>query len=66
MRFIDAMELISTGTFEPLGFSNSRAGPPRLTERSAISVISRTGSTSSFTRLSSPARSRVRMKSRRS
>ena len=66
MRFIDAIELISTGIFEPLGFSKSNAGPPPFTERSAISVISRAGSTCSFTRLSSPARSSAWMNSRKS
>ena len=38
-----AKALISTGIFEPLGFSNSSAGPPFFTLRSANSVISRCG-----------------------
>ena len=38
-----ANALISTGTSEPLGFSNSSAGPPDFTLRSANSVISRIG-----------------------
>ena len=35
--------LISSGCDEPLTFSNSSAGPPALTTRSLISVISRSG-----------------------
>ncbi len=46
MRRMLAKPLISTGTFEPFGFSNSSAGPPFFTERSANSVISSFGSTS--------------------
>ena len=61
-----AKALISTGMFEPLGFSNSSAGPPVFTLRSANSVISRCGSTSNGMRFSSPFFSRARMKSRRS
>ena len=53
MRRMLAKALMSTGTFEPLGFSNSSAGPPVLTERSANSVISRIGSTSKGMRFSS-------------
>ena len=42
------------------------AGPPALTTRSTISVISRSGSTSAATRRSSPSRSRSAIHSRRS
>ena len=66
MRRMLAKALISTGTREPFGFSNSSAGPCDFTERSANSVISRTGSTSNGTRFSSPCFSRAWMKSRRS
>src|SRR6185312_10513053 len=48
------------------GFSNSSAGPPVLTERSANSVISRRVSTSKGTRFNSLFFSSARMKSRRS
>ena len=41
IRRMLAKALISTGIVLPLGFSNSSAGPPRFTERSANSVISR-------------------------
>ena len=44
---------MSTGMRLPLGFSNSSAGPPFFTARSANSVISRTGSTSNEMRFSS-------------
>jgi hypothetical protein len=43
-----------------------RAGPPGLTTRSVISVISRCGSTSAETRTSSPSRSSSAIQSRRS
>ncbi len=42
IRRMLANALISTGMSEPFGFSNSSAGPPDLTLRSANSVISRT------------------------
>ena len=58
--------LISSGCSEPFGFSNSSAGPPALTVRSTISVISRSGSTSAETRTSSPSRSSSAIQSRRS
>src|ERR1700730_10159796 len=58
--------LISSGWLEPLGRSNSRAGPPAWTVRSTISVISRSGSTSTETRASSPSRSSSAIQSRRS
>src|SRR5215831_3825425 len=57
--------LISSGWLE-FGFSNSNAGPPALTTRSVISVISRCGSTSACTRTSSPSRSSIAIQSRRS
>ena len=38
--------LIRSGSREPFTFSNRSAGPPDLTTRSVISVISRSGSTS--------------------
>jgi hypothetical protein len=38
--------LIRSGSRDPLTFSNSSAGPPDLTTRSVISVISRSASTS--------------------
>jgi hypothetical protein len=50
----------------PLGFSNSKAGPPARSTRSAISVISSLGSTSTAMRFSSPIFSSCAMKSRRS
>ena len=58
--------LPSTGTSKPVGFSNSSAGPPLRRVRSQISVISRTGDTGVWMRLSSPRFSSSRMKSRRS
>ncbi len=58
--------LIRSGCCEPFGFSNSSAGPPDLTTRSTISVISRSGSTSAEMRRSSPSRSRSAIQSRRS
>src|SRR5436309_15002091 len=58
--------LPSTGVVWPLGFSNSKAGPPVLSTRSQTSVISSFGSTSARTRFSSPARSSCDRKSRRS
>ena len=58
--------LISSGCREPLTFSNRSAGPPALTMRSTISVISRSGSTSAATRTSSPSRSSSAIHSRRS
>src|SRR5919197_3262408 len=58
--------LISSGRSAPLGLSNSSAGPPALTVRSTISVISRCGSTSAETRTSSPSRSSSAIQERRS
>ena len=58
--------LIRSGWREPFGCSNRSAGPPALTVRSTISVISRSGSTSAATRTSSPSRSRRSIHSRRS
>src|SRR5437899_7123600 len=58
--------LPSTGITWPLGFSNSKAGPPALSTRLQTSVISSFGSTSARTRFSSPARSSCDRKSRRS
>ena len=49
-----------------IGRSNSKAGPPARSTRSAISVISRWVSTGSAMRLSSPSASSCPMKSRRS
>ena len=46
--------LISSGKRDPLTFSNKSAGPPALVTRSAISVISSSGSTSALMRLSQP------------
>jgi hypothetical protein len=66
IRRMLANALISTGMSDPLGFSNSSAGPLDLTLRSANSVISRTGSTSKGMRLSSPCFSKARMNSRKS
>ena len=66
IRRMDAKALIRTGIFDPVGFSNSSAGPPRLTERSANPVISSTGSTSKGMRSSSPCFSSACMNSRRS
>src|SRR6478752_10124907 len=58
--------LMSSGCSAPFGFSNRSAGPPALTVRSTISVISRSGSTSADTRTSSPSRSSSAIQSRRS
>ena len=58
--------LISSGCSEPFGCSKRSAGPPALTVRSTISVISRCGSTSAATRTSSPSRSSSAIQSRRS
>ena len=58
--------LIRSGSREPLTFSKSSAGPPDLTTRSVISVISSSGSTSAVTRTSSSSRSRSAIHSRRS
>src|SRR6266404_6513762 len=75
MRRSEPNWLISTGTpFAPFTFSNSSAGPPGrpyflaapLETRSAISVISSTGSTSVRILLSSPARSSAAIQSLRS
>ena len=55
-----------SGCSAPFGFSKSNAGPPALTVRSTISVISRSGSTSAETRTSSPSRSSSAIQSRRS
>jgi hypothetical protein len=58
--------LMSRGMREPLGFSNSSAGPPARVTRSVISVISRTGSISLAMRRSSPSFSSFAMNSRKS
>src|SRR6266850_6012801 len=58
--------LPSTGITWPLGFSNSKAGPPALSTRLQTSVISSFGSTSARTRFSSPACSSCDRKSRKS
>ena len=58
--------LMRSGCCEPFGFSKRSAGPPDLTTRSVISVISRSGSTSAEMRRSSPSRSRSAIHSRRS
>ena len=58
--------LIRSGCCASFGRSNRSAGPPALTVRSTISVISRSGSTSAATRTSSPSRSRSEIQSRRS
>ena len=47
--------LITTGSWEPLTLRKKSAGPPALTVRSVISVISRCGSTSASTSCNSPA-----------
>ncbi|RIH81657.1 hypothetical protein Mrose_03559 [Calidithermus roseus] len=56
---------MNTGKSRPFTRSNRRAGPPILTMRSAISVISSSQETSSRTRKSSPRRSRSSMKALR-
>ena len=56
--------LIRSGCRDPFGLVKSSAGPPALTVRSAISVISRSGSTSASTRTSSPSRSSSAIQSR--
>src|SRR5579862_7503944 len=58
--------LMSSECCEPCGRSNSSAGPPDFTVRSTISVISRSGSTSTVMRASSPSRSSSAIQSRRS
>src|SRR3989338_7818477 len=58
-----ASALIKTGKSDPSTFSNSRAGPPFLTRRSAISVISSLGLTFVFILLSSPRSSKKSTKS---
>ena len=58
--------LIASGTSEPFTFSNSSAGPSAFITRSAISVISRCGSTSTWIRRSCPCFSTWSIKARRS
>ena len=58
--------LIRSWCGEPFGCSKRSAGPPDLTTRSVISVISRSGSASTEMRRSSPSRSRSAIHSRRS
>ena len=58
--------LMRSGCGDPFGCSKRSAGPPDLTTRSVISVISRSGSTSVEMCLSSPSRSRSAIHSRRS
>ena len=58
--------LMSSGSEEPRTLRNSSAGPPALTTRSAISLISSCGSTSAVTSTSSPSRSSRSIHSRRS
>ena len=58
--------LIRSGSDEPRTLRNSSAGPPALTTRSAISLISRWGSTSAVTSTSSPSRPSRSIHSRRS
>ena len=65
-RFGVPNRLASTGTSEPTGFSNNKAGPPARKVRSQISVISNLGSTGMLMRFSSPCFSSWVMKSRRS
>src|SRR5277367_5202990 len=66
MRFKVPTTLVTTGTREPFGLSNSSAGPPAFTVRSEISVISYTGSTSISILRNSSFFSSVLMKSRKS
>ena len=54
MRFSVPNWLMRSGCCEPFGCSKRSAGPPDLTTRSVISVISRSGSTSASMRRSSP------------
>ena len=65
-RFGVPNKFASTGTSEPTGFSNNRAGPPARRVRSQISVISSLGSTGMLMRFSSPCFSSWSMKSRKS
>ena len=58
--------LISTGRSEPITFRNSSAGPPAFITRSAISVISRWGSTGASTSINSPIPRSACIHSRRS
>ena len=58
--------LIKRGIFEPLTLLQSKAGPPPLSARSAISVISRYESTSWVISTSSPSRRSNAIQSRRS
>ena len=66
MRRVLPNRLPSNGTLEPIGFSNSRAGPPARSVRSQISVISRLGSTGTEMRFNSPSASSSAINSRRS
>ena len=63
MRLSEPYIPIATLNCEPVAFSKTTAGPPLLTKRSAIAVISRTGLTSTEIRLSSPSASSARTKS---
>ena len=65
-RFGVPNKLAKTGIVDPLGFSNKIAGPPALSVRSAISVISSSVSISIETLFSSPIFSSWAMKSLRS
>src|SRR5262245_50209201 len=58
--------LMRSGCWAPFGFSKRSAGPPDLTTRSVISVISRSGATAAEMGRSSPSRSRSATHSRRS
>ena len=58
--------LVSTGMDEPATFGTAARGRAPLMTRSAISVISRSGSTSAVTSCSSPRRRRRSSQSRRS
>src|SRR5918996_507942 len=58
--------LMSSGRSEPFTFLKRSAGPPPLTTRSVISVISRYGSTSASISTSSPSRRSRSIQERRS
>src|SRR5262245_9088157 len=68
IRFMEPYRLIATGMSEPVGFSNSSAGPPPgdFETRSVTAAISRSGLTGSAIRMSSRSRSSASIKAFRS
>src|SRR5262245_30117398 len=68
IRSVEPYRLVTAAMSNPVGFSNSSAGPPpgSLHARSVTAAISRSGLTGSATRASSRRLSRSPMKSERS